>query len=243
MSQSARLLWVAARQNTDILPVPDPIPGMSEPHLATMLFEDSCLACGEEKREVRRRFSLCHGCAQYSMTKMYDMPKYDMFNGIPESVWSLVPATEDAWTNWERPKPGQEYWCGAHFYAPEVQNVLDQYRGLAGPQAADEFIQMRLEYVASVAKSAKAISEWLSKCDTYESPEFYPYRTCTCCRDCSLTWDCVLVIPQFPKFRRPSRTSANTGDDTSRVITLRTPLPRVKRYPLVRHHVDWVYST
>lgn len=43
MSQSARLLWVAARQNTDILPVPDPIPGMSEPHLATMLFEDSCL--------------------------------------------------------------------------------------------------------------------------------------------------------------------------------------------------------
>lgn len=30
-----------------------------------------------------------------SMTKLYDMLKDDMFNGVPSFLWSLVPATED----------------------------------------------------------------------------------------------------------------------------------------------------
>lgn len=42
MSKSARHLWIAARNNDDILPVPDPLPGMSEPRLAAMLFERTC---------------------------------------------------------------------------------------------------------------------------------------------------------------------------------------------------------
>lgn len=42
MSKSARSLWIAARKNGDVLPVPEPLPGMSEPYFASLLFEHNC---------------------------------------------------------------------------------------------------------------------------------------------------------------------------------------------------------
>lgn len=37
-------------------------------------------------------------------------------------------------------------------YAPEFKRVVAQYRMLNGQQAIDEFVERRLEYVASVSK-------------------------------------------------------------------------------------------
>lgn len=46
MSKSRRSLWVAARRNTTPLPLPEPLPGMSEPKLAALLFEHYCFVSG-----------------------------------------------------------------------------------------------------------------------------------------------------------------------------------------------------
>ncbi|KAK1219202.1 hypothetical protein PQX77_018078 [Marasmius sp. AFHP31] len=158
MSRSAEAVWKASRRNVDL---PDPLPNMSEPAFANLLFYPHCNNLCYSSAIERPRMTLFSGAQAFGVAENVIPSSIAMhYSAFPRSLLEVLPRyCYDYPIMYDR--------C----LEPEAYGLLQQYLA-SSPAEAPAWLAQKAELVERSKKHAFACKEWLEK----QKPEYQIMR-------------------------------------------------------------------
>jgi len=173
-SKHSRHIWVAARRNISMPECPS---DLTELQYASLMFEQTCQACGSRayKVDYSLRLRLCGPCFETNVkvgSKVMRL-RY-MGTGIPDLIFTLLPRSSLEYSrNYSYGSPAilsgisdsDAKTNGRHnaYYVPELEMVIKRYQALtADPTSLGHFVKQQQTVASQMMKNARLLTEWVT---------------------------------------------------------------------------------